>query len=88
MALLSAAVKFSPRVVEGLGKIDVENYILSNVAVGSELITDEHHGYGNMKYAYTHKSVNHSKGEYVNGKVHTNNIENYWSLVKRTLKGT
>jgi transposase-like protein len=80
--------KVQSRVVEGLGKIDVENYILSTVAIGSELITDEHSGYGKMKYAYDHKAVNHSKGQYVNGEVHTNTIENYWSLVKRSLKGT
>ncbi len=80
--------KVQARVVDGLGKMDVENYILSSVAVGSELITDEYSGYGNMKHAYDHTSVNHSRGEYVKGNVHTNNIENYWSLVKRALKGT
>jgi transposase-like protein len=76
------------RVVEGLGNMDVENYVLSTVAVGSELVTDEHHGFGRMQFAYDHKTVNHSRGEYVNGSAHTNSIENYWSLVKRMIKGT
>ncbi len=76
------------KVIDGLARQDVENYVLSTVAVGSELITDEHHGYFNMKHAYDHKAVNHGKGEYVNGTVHTNTIENYWSLVKRMIKGT
>jgi transposase-like protein len=75
-------------VVDGLGKTDVENYVLSNVAIGSKLFTDEHPGFANMKYAYDHKAVNHSLGQYVNGIVHTNSIENYWSLVKRMIKGT
>ena len=32
--------------------------------------------------------VDHTAGEYVRGKVHTNGMENFWSLVKRCLKGT
>jgi transposase-like protein len=76
------------RVVDGLGKTDVENHVLSSVAIGSKLFTDEHPGYQNMAFAYEHKSVNHSKGQYVDGNAHTNTIENYWSLVKRMIKGT
>jgi hypothetical protein len=37
---------------------------------------------------YAVKQVNHSKGEYVSGIVHTNGIENFWSGVKRGIKGT
>ena len=36
---------------------------------------------------YVHDTVNHIE-TYVNGQVHTNGIENFWSLLKRTLKGT
>lgn len=81
------------RVVDGLTKQDVENEILSTVAVGSKLMTDEHYGYANLKYAYDHKAVNHSKSEYARkdeegNSIHTNTIENFWSLFKRGLKGT
>jgi len=36
---------------------------------------------------YTHRTVNHVN-EYVNGRVHTQGIENFWSLLKRGLNGT
>ena len=37
---------------------------------------------------WSRTQVNHAKGEYVSGDVHTNGIENYWSLLKRSIKGT
>jgi len=40
------------------------------------------------EYFLTHSSVNHSLREYVRGNVHTNNIECFWSVLKRTLGGT
>ena len=36
----------------------------------------------------THEKVKHSDGEYVRGEVHTNNIESFWSLIKRGVIGT
>jgi len=36
---------------------------------------------------YIHRVINHAE-KYVDGNVHTNGIENFWSLLKRTLKGT
>jgi transposase-like protein len=48
--------------------------------------TDEHQGY---KYlGLPHEAVSHSQGEYVRGEVHTNNIESFWSLLKRGVIGT
>jgi hypothetical protein len=35
-----------------------------------------------------HESVSHGKGEYVRGEVHTNNIESFWSLLKRGIMGS
>lgn len=37
---------------------------------------------------YKHKRVRHAAGEYVRGSVHTNNIESFWSLLKRGVVGT
>jgi hypothetical protein len=50
--------------------------------------TDEHCGYRWLKPVYPHESVSHGKGEYVRGEVHTNNIESFWSLLKRGVMGT
>jgi transposase-like protein len=65
-----------------------------NVKTGSTIVTDSYHAYKDLKKNYTHKSVKHSAGEYVRVeaktafKVHTNSIEGFWSLVKRTINGT
>ncbi len=50
-------------------------------------MTDDHGGYRKMSEAYRHEIINHAV-EYVRGNVHTNSIENFWSLLKRTIKGT
>jgi transposase-like protein len=51
--------------------------------------TDEHLGYDRLAASgYQHDTVTHSTGEYVRGEVHTNNIESFWSLLKRGIMGT
>jgi transposase-like protein len=57
------------------------------VETGSELMTDEFPGYYALKSDYEHKFVNHLE-KYVDGQIHTNGIENFWSLLKRSLGGT
>lgn len=53
------------------------------------LATDEHASYGDMnEEGYRHRVVNHNTGEYVRGSVHTNNMESFWSLLKRGVIGT
>lgn len=61
--------------------------IAKNVEAGSTVMTDDHGGYRNMTEEYRHEVVNHAV-EYVRGNIHTNSIENFWSLLKRTIKGT
>ena len=67
----------------------LRQFILENVADKAEFIyTDENPAYGNLSDKdTTHKKVNHSKGEYVRGDVHTNTIEGNWSLFKRCIVG-
>jgi transposase-like protein len=51
--------------------------------------TDEWGGYRYLKaHGYPHEAVNHSEGEYVRGRVHTANIDSFWSLLKRGVIGT
>jgi hypothetical protein len=51
--------------------------------------TDEHGGYAHLDAAgFPHEAVSHITGEYVRGTVHTNNIESFWSLLKRGVAGT
>ena len=65
----------------------LQNAILNNVTPFAKVYTDEALQYDGLKKQFIHKVVNHSH-KYVNGKVHTNGIENFWSLLKRTLRGT
>jgi transposase-like protein len=63
--------------------------ILKHVGWGSKIYTDQYVGYDglNRLQKFTHRTVNHMT-EYVNGNVHTQGIENFWSLLKRGLNGT
>ncbi len=55
----------------------------------SLVITDENPAYSHAFGEHTeHATVHHGQGEYVRGNVHTNNIESFWSLLKRGVVGT
>ena len=75
------------QVVPNIGRETLQNAILANVTPFAKVYTDEHTGYQGLEKQFIHKVVNHSR-EYVNGQVHTQGIENFWSLLKRTLRGT
>lgn len=63
--------------------------IIKNVKRGSMISTDEFLAYKELsRFGYTHRRVNHSIGEYVNGDVHTNTLEGFWSMVKRSIRST
>ncbi len=61
--------------------------IKNNVTTGSILFTDSLPSYEGMESEYAHKVIDHAVA-YVDGQIHTNGLENYWSLLKRGLKGT
>ena len=58
-----------------------------NVKDGSHLITDEAEVDTHLTTRFIHEVINHVE-EYVRGHIHTNGIENFWSLLKRGLNGT
>jgi len=63
-------------------------HITEHVAPGSTVHTDALKSYSTlMDSDYTHKVIDHAE-TYVDGNVHTNGLENFWSLLKRTIKGT
>jgi hypothetical protein len=57
------------------------------VVPGSTLFTDAGAGYRGLSDEFKHEIVDHAV-EYVRGQVHVNGMENFWSLLKRGLKGT
>ena len=63
-------------------------FVELNVRDGATVFTDEHSAYLDLRWTgYKHAAVNHSK-RYVEGRAHTNGIENFWALLKRGLHGT
>jgi transposase-like protein len=70
----------------------MEPHIREHVESGSSLYTDKHPSYKKLAKVrfgddYTHAAVDHAVA-YVDGQVHTNGLENFWSLLKRSIKGT
>lgn len=61
--------------------------IIALVAKTASIYTDEWVGYNKLKRVYDHSVVKHNAHQYVNGRVHTNTIEGFWSLLKRGIFG-
>jgi len=74
-------------VVSDVKRETLQAQVLKNVKYGSRVYTDDAVIYDRLHWRYIHEVVSHAD-EYVKGRVHTNGLENFWSLLKRTLKGT
>lgn len=61
--------------------------IVKSVKETAKIYTDEWLGYKGLQRIYDHTFIKHNEGEYVNGRVHTNTIECFWSLLKRGIIG-
>jgi len=87
LGLLEREGRVRAAVAPSRKKHHVRPNVLENIEPGSKLYTDEHASYEGMRGTFEHEFVNHAVA-YVQGRVHTNGLENFWSLLKRTLKGT
>jgi transposase-like protein len=74
-------------VIPNVKRETLQNEILNSVKYGTTVYTDDAVGYDRLKWRYVHDVVNHAE-TYVRGRVHTNGLENFWSLLKRGLRGT
>jgi transposase-like protein len=80
--------KVRAKVIPNVRRKTLQTAILSEIEKGSTVYTDGYASYDNLAAQnYIHETVNHVD-EYVRGHVHTQGIENFWSLLKRGLKGT
>jgi transposase-like protein len=79
--------KVKTRVIGDRKYPGVHGAVRDFVEAGSSIMTDEFSGYLDLATEYEHKVVNHLE-KYVDGQVHTNGMENFWSLLKRGLGGT
>src|ERR1019366_6154215 len=73
--------------VEKRSKKELQSAVREHVEAGSAIFSDELLSYDGLESDYQHSVINHAV-EYVNGNVHTNGMENFWSLLKRGLHGT
>lgn len=79
--------KVRAKVVPDVKRETLQNEILNAIRHPSDLYTDSHVGYDGIdRWNFVHETVNHIE-EYVRGQVHTQGIENFWSLLKRGLRG-
>jgi transposase-like protein len=77
------------RVIGRADHYDMEQFV--RMVCGDKvslLATDEHLGYRHLGHDFTHGTVTHSKKQYVVGAIHTNTIEGFWSLFKRSIVGS
>lgn len=76
-------LKYVPRA----DKSNMVSFIKKHVPKNSTIYTDEAPVYKELKKTYTHNTVKHALSIYVEGSVHTNTIENFWSVLKRGIYG-
>lgn len=87
MGLLERRGEVRVRVLPNVQLETLHGHVHQQIEEGANLYTDKWVGYKHLEEEYVHNVINHAV-EYVRGNVHTNGIENFWSLLKRTLKGT
>ena len=77
------------RVIENVQAATLTEFVREAVSTKVSLLcTDQWVGYKHLDKEYPHATVDHARGQYVVGAVHTQTIEGFWSLVKRGMVGT
>lgn len=80
-----ASNRVKARVVESTDRTTLHGFVFESTSPGAEIYTDCASAYKGLP---NHSSVAHSAGEYVNGQIHTNGVESFWSMFKRAYTGT
>ena len=88
MGLLQRNGKFEARTIPTTGKRVLVGIINDRIDKNATIMTDEYKAYKSLDKIFKHESVNHHKEEWARGNVHTNSIENAWSLFKRSIVGS
>jgi transposase-like protein len=86
-AVLERGGKVRAKVVDKRKKKDLQALVRENVEPKSALYSDALKSYDGLGEEYAHKVIDHAVA-YVDGQIHTNGLENCWSLLKRAIKGT
>ena len=87
MGLLERGGTVRTKVISSRKKKELHAEVKKHVEAGAALYTDALMSYRGLEKDFVHQVVDHAV-EYVNGRVHTNGLENFWSLLKRGINGT
>lgn len=87
VGLVERGGKVQTIVVDDRKKKTLQTEVRKRVEAGAALYTDELRSYEGLAGEYTHQVIDHAVA-YVDGAVHTNTLENFWSLLKRGIHGT
>jgi transposase-like protein len=75
------------KVVENTSGQSLTPEVVKHVSASAKIYSDEWTGYNSLQRIYDHSFVKHNQGEFVNGRIRTNTIENFWSILKRGIIG-
>lgn len=87
MGILERGGKVRTKVVPNRKKRVLQDEVRKHVTAGTSLYSDALLSYEGLAADYAHQVVDHAV-QYVDGRVHTNGLENFWSLLKRGISGT
>jgi len=87
MGILERGGEVRTIVVPSRRRAVLQEQVKNHVAAGTALYTDALLSYDGLANEYAHKVIDHAE-KYVDGRVHTNGLENFWSLLKRGINGT
>lgn len=79
--------KVIAKVLKGTTRKHIQAGVRNHVEEGSSLYTDALHAYQELGGDYFHQFIDHAE-KYVDGRIHTNGLENFWCLLKRSIRGT
>jgi transposase-like protein len=87
MGILERGGKVHVSVIPNRRKKELQQQVRNHVSAGAALYSDALQSYDGLSQEYAHKVIDHAE-KYVDGRVHTNGLENFWSLLKRGINGT
>lgn len=87
LGILERGGEIRATVVPNVRKHHIQGEIRNQVSAGGAIYTDALLSYWGLNQDYIHQTIDHAE-KYVDGKIHTNGLENFWSLLKRGIKGT
>ena len=87
MGMLERGGRVRTKVVEDREKQTLHAHVAECIAEGTNVYSDEWGPYNGLDEKFVHQVINHAE-KYVDGRVHTNGLENFWSLLKRGISGT